>query len=80
MLREQVGESAVATLEAAGRQSQKMLASYDLLNEQRRAEENRLIRTDILSLKNQLDTVAVNTDSSFRRLVAFTRPQTAEQN
>ncbi len=80
MLREQIGESAVTTLEVAGQQSQKLLAAYAVLNEQRRAEENHLIRADILSLKDQLDTVAVNTDSSFRRLVASTRPSTGEQN
>ncbi len=80
MVRQEVTQSATATLDAAGEQAQKLLATYALLNEQRRAEENRLLRADVLAVKNQLDTVAVNTDSSFRQLVAFARPPASKQN
>lgn len=77
MLREELSQSATTTLHASGEQTKALLASYAATSETNRAEDNAAILTainrlaaqriaDYLSLKHDVDTVAVNTDLGFR--------------
>ena len=77
-MQEELKKSAAATLAASREQSRQMLADYAGKIESARAEDNSLISAaldrldsqqtdDYVSLKKQLDTVAVLTDAGLRR-------------
>jgi hypothetical protein len=76
-LREEMGRSAAATLEAAGEQTKALLGQQASAIENRHAENLRAFSlalekleaqrlTDYVSLKKDLDTVAINTDAGLR--------------
>ena len=78
MVREQATRSAAATLAAAGKQTEEAVAVFAAALDARRATENQAILaalekmqtqrlTDYLALKQDLDTVAVNTDAGLRQ-------------
>jgi len=78
MLREELDKTALATLAAAGGQTEELLASQAKVFEVERAADNQAIYAalskleaqhdaDYLSLKRDLDTVAVNTDAGLRQ-------------
>lgn len=78
MLRQELDKSASATLSAAREQSRQMLADYAVKIETARAQDTSAISAaldrmdsqqadDYVSLKKQLDTVAVLTDAGLRR-------------
>ena len=77
-MKEELKKSAAATLAASGEQSRRMLADYAGKIESARAEDNSVISAalvrldsqqaeDYVSLKKQLDTVAVLTDAGLRQ-------------
>jgi hypothetical protein len=77
-MREELDKSAAATLAASREQTRGMLADYAQKIENARADDNAVISTaldrldsqqadDFVSLKKQLDTVAVMTDAGLRR-------------
>lgn len=77
-MREELNKSAAATLAASREQSRQMLADYTGKIESARAEDNSVISAaldrldsqqaeDYVSLKKQLDTVAVLTDAGLRQ-------------
>jgi hypothetical protein len=77
LVREQVTQSSSATLAAAGQQTDEALTVLARAIEERRADDNRAIYAafdklasenvaQFVSLKKELDTVAVNTDAGLR--------------
>ena len=70
MLQDELSRSSEATLAAARSETQKSLAAFDTSMETRRTADNEAIHTALarlqlqnVSLKKELDTVAVNTDA-----------------
>ena len=74
-----------ATLAAAGEQTKQVLTEYAKAFETGRVEDNRAFYaaleklesqriTDLLSLKKDVDTVAVLTDAGLRQLASYTQP------
>lgn len=77
-MREELDKSAAATLSASREQTREMLTAYGQKIESARAEDNKVISAaldqlgsqeadDYVSLKKQLDTVAVLTEAGLRR-------------
>jgi len=77
LVREEVSKSAVATLAASGQQAEQAMAVLAKALEDRRTEEDRAIYAvlenlesqsfvQFVSLKKDLDTVALNTDAGLR--------------
>ena len=77
LVREEVSKSAVATLAASGQQAEQVMAVLAKALEDRRTEEDRAIYAvlenlesqsfvQFVSLKKDLDTVALNTDAGLR--------------
>lgn len=69
--RDEVGRSTSATLAAAGEHAEKLLAAYNTFQETRRADD---LERLYVAIKNQLDTVAINTQKEFVQLAGNTRP------
>ncbi len=70
MVRDEVNRSASATLAAAGDHAEKLLAAYTTIQETRRSEE---LERLYVTIKKQLDTVAINTQKEFVQLAGYTR-------
>ncbi len=77
MLQDELARSASATLAASSEQTQGLLAAYAQALEKRRLEDKQAVSesldkldrarvADLVSLKRELDTVAVNTDAGLR--------------
>ena len=77
-MRAELNKSAADTLAASGEQTEELAADYAAALEAKRTEDNQAIYTalqkldsqriaDYLSLKRDLDTVALNTDAGLRR-------------
>ena len=85
MLGDELNRTAAATLAAAGEQTKQVLTEYAKAFETGRVEDNRAFYaaleklesqriTDLLSLKKDVDTVAVLTDAGLRQLASYTQP------
>jgi len=85
MLRDELNRTAAATLAAAGEQTKQVLTEYAKALETGRVEDNRAFYaaleklesqriTDLLSLKKDVDTVAVHTAAGLRQLASYTQP------
>jgi hypothetical protein len=77
LLRQELTRTATATLAAAGEQSKDLLLNYDHAVETKRAEESQTLLAaleklntqrvaDVVSLKKDIDTIALNTDAGLR--------------
>jgi hypothetical protein len=65
-LREQLAASAAATLKVSGEQAKSLLVDYDRTVRARLENESAQRITDCLSLKKDVDTIAVNADAGLR--------------
>jgi len=85
MLRHELDRAASATLAASGDQTRNVLSDYIKAVESKRAQDNQAIYAaldklesqriaDLLSLKKDVDTVAVLTDAGLRQLANYTQP------
>ncbi|MGH7972233.1 MAG: anti-sigma factor family protein [Limisphaerales bacterium] len=70
-MRSEMNRSAEATLAIASAQTEKLLAAYNTLNDARRAED---LQRWYVAVKQQLDTVALNTENGFVQLAANQPP------
>jgi anti-sigma factor RsiW len=69
VIRQEVSQGATATLAQAQAQSDKAVAACSAALESKRAQDYRDVHAALLVLKEQLDTVAMNTDAGFRQAV-----------
>ena len=67
VVNDEVNKAAIATLAQAKDQSTKAIAAYAATFDDRHAQGYREMHAALLVLKQQLDTVAMNTDASFRQ-------------
>ncbi len=70
MVRDEVSRTSAATLTAATEHTEKLLAAYNTVQENRRTED---LERLYLTIKNQLDTVAINTQKEFVQLAGYSR-------
>ena len=70
-MRSEMKRSAEATLAVASAQAEKLLAAYSTFNDARRAED---LQRWYVAVKQQLDTVALNTENGFVQLAANQSP------
>jgi hypothetical protein len=68
MLRQEIDRNSSLVLQASGDQTEKLLAAYNTLNENRRAAD---LERLYAALKRQLDTVAINTEQGFVQLAGY---------
>jgi hypothetical protein len=84
VIRQEVNQAAAATLAQAEARSEKALAACTATLESKQARDYRDVHAALLVLKEQLDTVAMNTDAGFRQaaqklvqLADFKQPQSS---
>lgn len=71
LVRNEVDHRSSVLLQAAGDQTEKLLAAYDTVNENRRTQD---LQRLYVALKRQLDTVAINTEQEFGQLASYHPP------